>query len=180
MMKTMQMTKILSVLFLLVITSCYTEKKAQKELNKANDKYPDVVAEFTRDKYPCTELKDSTVVYDTVYQEVEALCPPQQIIYTKDTLWKKKIDTVYRKDDIYKKNPLVKTTVTVPVRQTTVTKWFEDSAKIKLLTSQINKCGEDLKQSERKKERNWDWIKWLLVALGISVIVNILFITNKK
>lgn len=156
----------LSVVLLLpfILSGCYTEKKAQKDLEKANDKHPSVVAKFVLDKYPCTEEGDSTIIYDTVYRDIEVLCPPTSIINIHDTIYK----------DGKRYPPLIKTIVSVPVPQKTIIKWYEDSAKIKLYSIENNKLKSDLNNCGKKKESKSEWIKWLLICLGVSVILNLI------
>jgi hypothetical protein len=143
---------------------CYTEKKALNDMEKANDKHPDVVAKFVLDKYPCTEKSDSTILYDTVYRDIEVLCPPQSTIDIHDTIYR----------DGKKLPPLIKTIVSVPVPQKTIIKWYEDSAKIKIYAVQNAKLIGELSDCGKKKENKSEWIKWLLICLGISVILNLI------
>lgn len=52
---------VVAVLLALVLSSCYNEKKATAQVDKATLKFPVVVAKIARDRFPCiTKSKDST------------------------------------------------------------------------------------------------------------------------
>lgn len=126
------MKTIITILTVLLFIGCYTEQKATDAVNKADVKFPQVVAKLARDKYPCTDLlkpdtataiitKDSLIYVDCPELVPGDYVPP--IGY--------KIDTIKVHDSIYK---LVRVPINLPVKVEiqTITKWFEDSSKIKL------------------------------------------------
>ncbi len=141
---------------------CYTSDKAQHQVNKADAKYPEIVAKLARDKYPCTELlkNDTAVIFKdtTIYVDVD--CP--------DTSSTNNFETI-RTDTI---NKVITKTVRVPVNvqlpQKIITKYFEDSAKLKLASIDLNKANTAIeklqasndqlsKQNSRKSKENWVW-----------------------
>ncbi len=143
-----------------MLSGCYTADKATKQVNKADSKYPEVVAKLARDKYPCTEIlkgdtaiifKDTTIFID---------CP--------DTI-KGNDYEVIKFDTI---NKVVTKTIRVPVRvqlpSQIVTRWYEDSAKLKIAAIaeiRLNKAIENLtadntklqKKATRRGYENWIW-----------------------
>lgn len=158
------------LLILLFFCSCYNSKKAAKQIDKANDKYPELVAELARDKYPCTDLltPDTTVIYKDSLVFVDVECPeviPAEVVIKTDTV-----------------NNIITRTVRVPVHLPiqirTINKWYEDSAKLKLLTITLNKANTaNVKLNEvnvslsdkvaAKSKENWLWRIIALVLLAI-------------
>lgn len=163
------MKKLLMILTVL-ISSCYTPNKANKELKKAYDNYPEQVAQFTRDKFPCKETGIDTVV-NTEYDFIEIKCP--------DSLEHSQVfDTLYLTKPTKPKTYIIYKDKFVAIPSTTkiVTKYIKDSTCEILL----NKSVMDAKFSKEKCDRRGDYINWLLVAFCLSFIANILFITTKR
>lgn len=162
--------KTIKYLFIILfLGSCYTPSKAKKDLNKANDKFPDIVAKFTRDQYPCIDKKiDTAYSIDTLYEYINVECPP--LFPT--------IDTFYKTNTLYK-NKIVRQLVAVPQRTITITKSIEDSAKIKLMASDNKVCADKLIKAQNKIQKMWKWIKWLFIILIISILLNALLITKR-
>lgn len=172
---------ILIGLLIMCFSSCYTEKKAQEQVNKANDKYPEVVAKLARDIYPCSEilLPDTiTAVHDTI---VYIECPEDPLGYKPTTrqpndYLKGPMDTVHIRGAIR----TVRVPVTLPVQVQYITKWYEDSAKLKLgalqvqkLQDQLNKAEQDLTSMTGK--RNW-FRKYFFIESGILLLLLLLAI----
>lgn len=62
------------IILLLVLTSCYTQKKAEQQSNKALDKYPEVIANIARKSFPCiTTETDSTEFNAAINQRDSAI-----------------------------------------------------------------------------------------------------------
>jgi len=161
-MKLMKMNKYL-LLALVCLGSCNTPKHIEKKLNKFDLAHPEVVAKFTRDKYPCIDKPIDTITkIDTAYVDVEVECPPQETTYVS------KIDTLVVKG----KSVVIKNRVPLPQHTITITKLVKDSAEIKVLAIENKNCNDDV-------QRKWQWIKWLFLALVISLIVNVILISRK-
>ena len=162
---------ILTMLLMSSMIGCYTPKKALKELNKALDKQPNAVAEFTRKEFPCIDLKNDTVT-KVEYEFLEVACPG---VVTEPV----KLDTVFvtKNKTYYVEKQKI---IAIPSKTIYITKTIEDSAKIKVIAGQLANVMKDRDYYEKKQSRSSDWIKWLLIALGCSVILNILFATNKR
>lgn len=153
----------------LILSSCYTEKKATKQLNKANDIHPAVVADFTRKHYPCIVKGDTIFRTDTSYEFIEITCP--ESVKNSDTVIINNIKYVYKKGrTAYLPSPIVTKYVKIMVK---------DSAEVSLLEYRLNKCQEDKDNYFDKSESKGDWIKWLLIALGISALLNIILVIKK-
>lgn len=164
------MRKLLTIALLIMMSSCYTSNKANKDINKAYENYPEAVAAFARDKFPCKETDvDSTVKVE--YDFIEIKCPQQpEPVEVIDTLYltkpsKPKTYIVY-KDKF----------VAIPSTTKTITKIVRDSSCEILLKKSVE--GQQI--LVRKNEKQADWIKWLLILLAASFIGNLLFAFNKR
>lgn len=165
---------ILTMLLMSSMIGCYTPKKAIKELNKAYNKQPNTVAEFTSQKFPCTELKSDTVT-KVEYDFLEVACPG---LVTEPL----QIDTIFVTKNSKPKTYYIQKQkiISIPSKTIYITKTIEDSAKIKAISGQLANVMIDRDYYLQKQDRSSDWIKWLLIALGCSVVLNILFATNKR
>jgi len=146
------------LLIILLFTGCYSAKKAQQQVDKADSHYPEIVAKLARDKYPCTDLlkPDTTIIYEDSIILVEIECPdqPTEVI---------RYDTV---NNVITRT--VRVPVNMPVQIRTVTKWYEDSAKLKILNLEATACQQAVKKLQatndkqavkiaRKSKENWIW-----------------------
>jgi hypothetical protein len=160
-------TKIL--LMAALLCGCYTEKKAQKQVDKAVNKKPKIAAETLRKAFPCITKIDTVVKIDTGYDFIEIQCPDQAQPGTKiDTIYinKKTTQKVYLPGKITK--------VAAQKETITITKYIKDSAEIYLLQQAI-KDGEFTNSKLRKKlDKRNNLIISLLVALLLSITVNVL------
>jgi len=157
---------IVSILAMLLTfaNSCTTSKNAAKKAEKIMDKYPEKVLPILRKKAPCI-----TVKYDTTFTSIDTVinidCP--------------EIDTPkYFTDTVIRD---VKKTIKVPYRVTLpakiITKYIEDSAKIKELTLKLDReifdKEEALKREKEttaklnkvRKTRNWLWLILIMSAI---------------
>ncbi len=158
------------LLIILLFTGCYTQKKATDQVNKANDKFPAIVAKLARDKYPCKDLlkPDTTTIYQDSIILVEIECPdvPTEVI---------RVDTV---------NNVITRTVRVPVNMPVqvkyITKWYQDSAQMYLLTKDLEhakfantKLADEnnslSKKVARKSKENWIWRIIAIILAGWTV-----------
>ena len=160
------------ILLLLAITvvlfsSCYNSQKATDQVNKADSKYPDIVAKLARDKYPCTQLlkTDTAVIFKdtTVFLDCPDSIPKQYETVRFDT-----VNNVVTR--------IVKVPVTIHTAGQVITRWWEDSAKITISKIDVNKLRADSskmtdhiaylsKKIAHKTKENWIWR--IIVALFI-------------
>lgn len=153
---------------LLIISGCYTAKKADKAIDKAQRNYPEVVANKARSLYPCTTTKQDTayIQHDTI---IEIPCPEVPIV----------VDTLSLRDTLVLSNTKrIKVPVRVNIPTRTITKYIEDSAKIYVLNSELNTCDDKVKRLEsklqdvtdsRSKWRKWCLITWVVCGLYLLV-----------
>ena len=160
------------ITLLLIISGCYTAKKADKAIDKAQRNYPEVVAKKARSLYPCTTTKQDTayIQHDTI---IEIPCPEVPIIV--DTLL---LRDTFRDTLVLSNTNRIKVPVRVQIPTRTITKYVEDSAKIYVLNSELNTCDDRVKRLElqlqqvtesRSKWRKWCLITWVVCALYLLV-----------
>jgi len=169
--------------FLVLLTSCYTQRKAEKQLIKAQLNYPLSVAKKTSEWYPCVEeTKIDTVKITEWKLKVDSVT---KILRLKDTVIMK---TVYTCDDLptlqnqlnTQKNIIFNLQKLIEEKPPVVvtTKLIKDSAGITLLRAQISdltKKGDEYRTSYEKS------LKWLIFALiGFAVSTLLHFIIKKR
>jgi len=162
------MTKLLSLLLIVILISSCTSPA--KKLSKAYNSDPVAVAKFCHDKFPCTDGVSDTVT-NTEYDFIELKCANDTITAT-DTLFipkEAKIFTIY-------KNKYIAT----PKEVSIITRYIKDSAEAVSLRGQLEDSKYKANKLYDKLAKKVNWINWLLIALLISLFVNILFITNKR
>lgn len=143
----MQLFKLLFVL--VIFSSCYNAHKAQKQVYKALDKYPEIVAITARRSFPCYEVKIDTITNDKlIYIDCPSAIHDSVIIKGHDT-----IKLNYTK--------YVKVPYTLP--QITIVKSIEDSAKIKILQEQIYKLTTNENILNYRIIHKNKVIKWLII-----------------
>ena len=164
------MKKLLMIVVTIMMSSCYTSNKANKDINKAYENYPETVAAFARDKFPCKET-DTDSIIKTEYDFIEIKCPDQNE-------QSQVIDTIYLTKHSKPKTYIVYKDKFVAIPSTTkiITKVVRDSSCEILLKKSVE--GQQI--LVRKNEKQADWIKWLLILLAVSFIGNILFAFNKR
>jgi hypothetical protein len=153
-----------------MISGCYSSNKAKKDINKAYENYPETVASFARDKFPCKETGVDSVV-KTEYDFIEIKCPDQ-------AEQPQVIDTIYLTKPSRPKTYIMYKDKFVAIPSTTkiITKTVRDSSCEILLKKSVE--GQQILVGKNEKQANW--IKWILILLAVSFIGNILFAFNKR
>lgn len=150
------------VIITALLSSCYTQKKATDQVNKANDNFPEIVAKLARDKYPCTDLlkPDTAVIFkDTV---IYVDCPDTATIANSPF-------EVIRTDTVNKViTKTIRVPVHLPIQVQTITKWYEDSAKLKLAGIQINTLQKDNDRLAAKLKARTKWM-WIFLVIAICL-----------
>ena len=164
------MKRLLMIVLTIMMSSCYTSNKANKDINKAYENYPETVAAFARDKFPCKETGIDSIV-KTEYDFIEIKCPDQ-------AEQSQVIDTIYLTKQTKPKTYIVYKDKFVAIPSTTkiITKVVRDSSCEILLKKSVE--GQQI--LVRKNEKQAEWIKWLLILLAASFIGNLLFAFNKR
>lgn len=156
----------LALVFCLGSCSKYNPSDALRDLNKANDKQPMTTADFVSQKFPCTTKSDTIVETQTDYKYISVVCPPSDTL-ANDTIYIDRIKVV-------DKRSMTKRMIALPSKTVTITKYFEDSAKIKSLSLANSQAQQELKKCSEKRESSSQWIKWLIICLCISILLNLI------
>lgn len=173
-------TNLILTICLIIFFSCNTTKNVERKLNKAYVKSPTAVAKKTREWFPCETKK---IVIDTNAR--------REIIRYKDSLGKeivKVIDTINvtiydtTKNVVELRSALVMASQFVNRLQSKIdnlqnikdTIYLTDRAEVIGLTNELKLSNEENKSIRIKVEKGLYWIIGLLIALTISIILNIL------
>ena len=164
------------LLIALLLCGCYTQKKATEQVNRANDKFPGVVAKLALDKYPCSEvLKPDTAV---IWKDTTILvdCPdtasnPFQVV---------RYDTVNKVVTLPGRT--IKVPVTIPAKTVYIDRWYEDSAKLKLAAIERDKLvkeNEKQKKTIQDKEKTIRKLTKAVVGLSIPLFLILLYVVYR-
>lgn len=173
----------------IIFCSCYTERKSERQLTKAQMTYPELVAKKTSQWYPCgwmvvkmdsSEKRRIEIMYDSLNREIVRITDTIEmtlhdtIHITNSQECKQRLE--YLQSRLNDANVFIKSmqqkiqSVPIVYRDVLV----HDSALIFQMKSELNSCNIEQKQYHSKYET---WMKtslWLIVALALSVIINII------
>lgn len=190
------MKRLLLLPLLIIFIGCYNIKKAEKQLNKANEKFPELVAEKTKKWYPCkeVEIKTDSSAYKKWLAVIDSILQSGKdtvIVTDVDTLeittpgdcskFKNTIAALSSQlDKANKTINLIKNKVTIaPAVHDTIIKI--DSASIFSLlkkNEQLTKEKEDAHKEKDKYIKKYNnsliFAISLLIALIISIILNLI------
>jgi hypothetical protein len=148
---------------LICLSGCYSP---QKSIQKLERKAPEKLAEYCGKEFPLKE----TIKYDTAYEFLDLVCPDPLV----------KTDTIIGKDTIIiKQNSIIAKTykngiVKVPIRTITITS--KDTASLRISAIEIQKQKDNADKLANKLTSTRNWLLWLVVALAISVVLNVILI----
>lgn len=171
------------IIFLTLLTSCnkYTLHKAEYQVNKAYLAYTPMVANKTRDWFPCIVNKRDTII--TYVDSLIYIDCPSVVNGTANEYISS--DTVYIKQ-IVTQNKVVKVPVYLPIKTITVIQKVEDSAKIFQLndallnsTNETAKANDGIEKLEDKVAKKNKYLLSLLIALLASLGINYLQFKKK-
>ena len=145
------------LIILLLLSSCYGPKKADKQLSKALHRYPDKVATIARDSFPCIPVTDTVTVSDTLSEFIEVIIPCDTLILT-DSVWTKIVQNKY----ITLPQKVITRTITLPA--------IRDSASVFLCESKLRKSAQTITSLEKKVTRKtWELWIWRIIATVMIV-----------
>lgn len=165
---------IISLISLIVLTSCHTAKQAKKAISKVMKYHPEVVANVCIDSFPCVTSKIDTTK-NIEYEFIEVQCPG----YDYDNAY---IDTVWLR---HSKTQLIEGPTVIATEHTTntITKSIYDSAQIRICELELitvnAKCNDLLANNNKLQNKitaKNKWLMWLIIALLCSIIINLLLI----
>lgn len=162
---------ITSFLLIFFLMGCYTQKKAERSLNKAQINYPELVAQKSSLWYPCSQFKgtsDSTA-YKVFVKQIDTLNQLKiDTIFKLDTLVNIRLvkdcqEIVWKYRRIYTKLPTI--------HDTTIMVSTADKYTIQYLQN-------EREQSHKRYNRSTQLNIWILIALIISILLHLF--RNKK
>jgi hypothetical protein len=168
----------------LIFASCYSAKKAQKQITKAQLTHPEVVAKKTSEWYPCvisqpiidsSQVKNWLAIIDSLNKETNI-----DIIEINDTIKLTIKDSVAYKYWLNKYK--VNQQIIANLKQLLVSKvptiyktiYVKDSASLMYLSKENEQLKSDRNDYQIKYEKYLKVSFWLLLLLAISVIINII------
>lgn len=193
-----------SILIAVLLNSCYTQKKAEKQVDKALDEFPSVAANAIRKEFPCIVDADTVITYsiDTTGYEVykyiaklsrdsiqklidkikadssieRSYCKDYEVII--DTLYAENTQLALRLDNI---KPVIKTV--------TKTNTVKDDAELFSLRDSLLKVNQKLdianshltKYENKEKGKFAFYIpKWVIILIAILSLLIIILTIKKK
>jgi len=177
------MKNFLKILLILMISGCYSTQRAEKQLNKAQVNFPEVVAKKSAIWYPCTYkvITDSFNLIKWKFQ-IDSIIKTDTIILHEITLKecdgleaiKKANDKL--KTDINNKNVLISNLTRlinqVPMVYKTVI--VKDSAASYVLETNLKDKVTELSKSKDDRTKGMRITILLIIALAISLLINLL------
>lgn len=165
---------------LFFFASCYTAKQAEKDIDKAQAKFPEVVAKKSSQYYPCGWLvmdMDSSekVKWSTFVDSIN------------NVIYRYKIDTIVEVKDCTESNKLLKKKIkeqsefidglqlalnNVPVIEKYVL--IQDSAKMKLKQVEIDNLNSLVVKNEKTLNQRTSILIWALILFIVSLILHII------
>ena len=162
------------------LCSCSLAKRAAKHIEKAYKLDPATVAKIARDKFPCTELLKTDTLTEVTDSIIYVDCP--------DNNGSDYADGQIRHDTLLIRgvSGQIRIPVHIPIQTKTIFKYFEDSAKILLLNSDLKVNGKIIKDltdgnTKLKSKLNW-WRGFAaigIILLLISAFLNYLQLTRR-
>lgn len=144
------------LLVAILLLGCFTPRKADKQLDKIQDNYPELLAAFCDTTYPVkTETKTDTLIE---YDWLEIPCPDNEYIAGTDTVYRPQYPSIGKKTVTVK--------VRVPVYRYYITKTVESTAKLQVCKSEVEKA-----KSKRESLKVWFFILLGAFVFAVMIIV---------
>jgi hypothetical protein len=151
------------ILFLAILIGCNTSKMAEKKIHSAYKHHPEVVAKFLNDSLPCVTTRIDTIV-STELEYITLKCP-DWFDMPMDTQWLTSSRTQLIEGS---------KVVAYEKKYITIEKTIKDSAEAMKYKLQLNKAMSDNEKLTKKVDTKNKWLMWLVIALLISIIVNLI------
>ena len=160
--------RIIAIIFsIFFLIGCYTQKKAEKSLNKAQINYPELVAQKSSLWYPCSQFKGTSdsSSYKVFIKQIDTLNQLILDTITKlDTVVNIRLvkdcqDIVWKYRRIYTKLPTI--------HDTTIMVSTADKYTIQYLQN-------EREEAHKRYDRSTQLNIWLLVALIASILLHLL------
>jgi hypothetical protein len=143
---------------------------AEKKIQSAYKHHPEVVAKFLNDSLPCVTTRIDTI--ETKELEYITLKCPDWFDMPMDTQWLTSSRTQLIEGS---------SVIAYEKKYITIEKSIKDSAEVmkyklqlKSNVDQLNKAKDDNQKLTKKVDAKNKWLMWLVIALLISIIVNLI------
>ena len=147
------------LLFAIVLVSCLSPRKADRQLSKISDKFPEKISSLCADSFKIVEKIDTATLVEYDWIELE---PEVKFDVSKDNIVK--YTTKYK----------------VQYRTITITKNVENTARVKELSDKLDKCDSLYKKSVAQTQRYKGYTKILSLLLALLVITFYFVLKRKK
>ena len=184
----------IAIASLFILLGCYNSRKAEKQLNKAQISYPEVVAKKTTQWYPCLPLRSK--IDSSLYKQWMRGIDSLNELYNSfkpDTVY---IDNIvidsaeclnYYRENVGLKSKLVranqfissfnKKVLVMPVIHDTIIKI--DSANSVVQASKIEALIKEKDSYSKKYTNSLRSSIWFLIALIVSLLINVIKFSKK-
>jgi hypothetical protein len=151
------------ILFLAILIGCNTPRMAEKKIHYAYKHHPEVVAKFLNDSLPCVTTRIDTI--QTTELEYITIKCPDWFDMPMDTQWLTSSRTQLIEGS---------KVVAYEKKYVTIEKTIKDSAEAMKYKLQLNKAMSDNEKLTKKVDTKNKWLMWLVIALLVSIIVNLI------
>jgi len=167
------------VVFVVLLSSCYSQRIANRQLNKAYIYHTGLTAQKFSEWFPCETLQiDSSekieYIYktDTLLKYIQTESEPNERIL-RDTLIRYYNGCDSLKKELKRgKNLIDHLTEQIKIKPIVYYKTIVDSARNVSLQTQLNEANQELKNKSKSYLMSLWFIIGLLIALIISLIIN--------
>ena len=156
------------LILILFLSSCYNSQKAIDKLERED---PEKLAEYCKKELPCTGI-DTVVKSDTLYEFLELICPENTDNVQKDTFY-------ITKPDKYRGSTGQVKVIAIPAKTKTITIKVLDSASLRIAALRLADMKETADEYINKNESKGRLLLWLIIALAVSIIGNVILIRFK-
>lgn len=158
---------ILAALCIIMLAGCLTPKKADKQLAKVMQKFPKKIPQICIDSFPCITIQSDTTLQlgDSMLLFLDCPDNPAPNGTAEDyAIW----DTATSKPATRNPQPGTKKTyrvqVKVPVYKWYITRYIEDTRKIKIVQTERD-------QLQKKLTKKTTWIRIIATIAGVFILL---------
>jgi hypothetical protein len=158
------------IVLLALLVGCNTPRMAEKKIQSAYKHHPEVVAKFLNDSLPCVTTRIDTI--ETKELEYITLKCPDWFDMPMDTQWLTSSRTQLIEGS---------SVIAYEKKYITIEKSIKDSAEVIKYKLQLKSCVDQLKKAKDDNNKLTNkvhakniWLMWLVIALLISIIVNLI------
>jgi hypothetical protein len=167
------------LILIILLSGCYTAKKADRQMNKAYVYHKALTAQKFSEWFPCETLQiDSSEKIEYIYKTDTLL---KYILRESEPINRILRDTIVRyyngcdslKKELKRAKGLIEhLTYEIQLKPIVYYKTIVDSARNVSLQNQLNQANEELKKRNKNYVMSLWWIIALMIALLLSILLN--------